>query len=123
VVPKCDRLRALKFSSTLPRAFTKHAAIQAADVLNRDATVGILAGPSSGHWGRFDFGAFFDTRELDSLVLAFVEACLSYPICPSESAFGSRSKSNNSDSVNPQPLASLSRVSSPGLGFRPASAC
>lgn len=39
VVTKCDRLRALKFSSTLPHAFTEHGAIQAANILNSDAAV------------------------------------------------------------------------------------
>lgn len=37
VVTKCDHLRALKFSPVLPRAFTEHGAIQAANVLNSDA--------------------------------------------------------------------------------------
>src|SRR5436190_12970570 len=33
VVANCDHLAALKFSSTLPRAFTEHGAIMAANVL------------------------------------------------------------------------------------------
>jgi hypothetical protein len=39
VVAKCDHLKTLKFSSALPRAFTEHGAIQAANVLNSDAAV------------------------------------------------------------------------------------
>lgn len=39
VVTKCDHLQSLKFSPTLPRAFTEHGAIQAANVLNSDAAV------------------------------------------------------------------------------------
>ena len=34
VVAKCDHLKKLKFSSTLPLAFTEHGAIMAATVLN-----------------------------------------------------------------------------------------
>lgn len=34
VVANCDRLRKLKFSPVLPRAFTEHGAIMAANVLN-----------------------------------------------------------------------------------------
>lgn len=37
VVTKCDHLRALRFSPVLPRAFTEHGAIQAANVLSSDA--------------------------------------------------------------------------------------
>jgi hypothetical protein len=39
VVAKCDHLRALKFSSVFPYAFTEHGAIQAANVLNSAAAV------------------------------------------------------------------------------------
>jgi hypothetical protein len=37
VVAKCDHLRALRFSPTLPYAFTEHEAIQAANILNSEA--------------------------------------------------------------------------------------
>jgi len=37
VVTNCDHLRKLKFSRTLPNAFTEHGAIMAAKVLNRSA--------------------------------------------------------------------------------------
>jgi hypothetical protein len=39
VVANCDHLRGLKFSSTLPYAFTEHGAIMAANVLNSDRAV------------------------------------------------------------------------------------
>lgn len=37
VVAKCDHLRNLRFSHTLPRAFTEHGAIQAANIINTNA--------------------------------------------------------------------------------------
>jgi len=37
VVAKCDHLSNLRFSKTLPYAFTEHGAIQAANVINSDA--------------------------------------------------------------------------------------
>lgn len=37
VVAKCDHLRNLRYSKTLPYAFTEHGAIQAANVLNSNA--------------------------------------------------------------------------------------
>ena len=39
VVANCDHLQKLKFSSTLPYAFTEHGAIMAANVLNSDRAV------------------------------------------------------------------------------------
>ena len=39
VVANCDHLQKLKFSSTLPYAFTEHGAIMAANVLNGDRAV------------------------------------------------------------------------------------
>jgi len=39
VVTNCDHLRSLKFSSTLPHAFTEHGAIMAATVLNTPRAV------------------------------------------------------------------------------------
>jgi hypothetical protein len=39
VVANCDHLRRLKFSPVLPRAFTEHGAIMAADVLNSPRAV------------------------------------------------------------------------------------
>jgi hypothetical protein len=39
VVANCDHLRTLKFSSTLPRAFTEHGAIMVASVLNTPRAV------------------------------------------------------------------------------------
>ena len=39
VVANCDHLHKLKFSSTLPYAFTEHGAIMAANVLNSDRAV------------------------------------------------------------------------------------
>jgi len=39
VVANCDHLANLKFSNTLPHAFTEHGAIMAATVLNSDAAV------------------------------------------------------------------------------------
>jgi hypothetical protein len=39
VVTNCDHLRKLKFSRTLPNAFTEHGAIMAANVLNSERAV------------------------------------------------------------------------------------
>jgi hypothetical protein len=39
VVTNCDHLASLKFSQTLPHAFTEHGAIQAANVLNSEQAV------------------------------------------------------------------------------------
>lgn len=39
VVAKCDHLKALKFSHTLPNAFTEHGAVMLASVLNSDIAV------------------------------------------------------------------------------------
>jgi len=39
VVANCDHLRNLKFSPTLPYAFTEHGAIMAASVLNSDRAI------------------------------------------------------------------------------------
>lgn len=39
VVANCDHLRKLKYSSTLPYAFTEHGAIMAASVLNADRAI------------------------------------------------------------------------------------
>ncbi|HVX50854.1 MAG TPA: ORF6N domain-containing protein [Chitinophagaceae bacterium] len=39
VVAKCDHLKGLKFSSTLPNAFTEHGAVMLASVLNSDIAV------------------------------------------------------------------------------------
>jgi hypothetical protein len=41
VVTNCDHLRRLKFSRTLPFAFTEHGAIMAASVLNTSRAIGI----------------------------------------------------------------------------------
>jgi len=41
VVAKCDHLSKLKFSSTLPYAFTEHGAVMAASVLNTERAVQI----------------------------------------------------------------------------------
>lgn len=39
VVTNCDRLSSLRFSATLPHAFTEHGAIMAANVLNSDRAI------------------------------------------------------------------------------------
>ena len=39
VVAKCDHLSRLKYSSTLPYAFTEHGAVMAASVLNSDRAI------------------------------------------------------------------------------------
>jgi hypothetical protein len=39
VITKCDHLRRLKFSSTLPLAFTEHGALMLASVLNSSVAV------------------------------------------------------------------------------------
>ncbi|MCX5867200.1 MAG: ORF6N domain-containing protein, partial [Proteobacteria bacterium] len=39
VVTNCDHLRKLRFSSTLPSAFTEHGAVMAASVLNSDKAI------------------------------------------------------------------------------------
>ncbi len=39
VVTNCDHLRRLRFSRTLPNAFTEHGAIMAANVLNSERAV------------------------------------------------------------------------------------
>jgi len=39
VVAKCDHLKALKFSSTLPYAFTEHGAVMLASVLNSETAI------------------------------------------------------------------------------------
>jgi hypothetical protein len=41
VVAKCDHLSRLKYSSTLPYAFTEHGAVMAASVLNSDRAIEI----------------------------------------------------------------------------------
>lgn len=41
VVTDCDHLKKLKFSKTLPFAFTEHGAIQAANVLNSPQAIGM----------------------------------------------------------------------------------
>ena len=39
VVTNCDHLKALRFSSTLPRAFTEYGAVMLANVLNSDKAI------------------------------------------------------------------------------------
>jgi len=55
VVANCDHLRQLKFSKTLPHAFTEHGAIQAANV---------LASPQAIEMGIYVVRAFVHLREM-----------------------------------------------------------
>ncbi len=55
VVANCDHLNKLKFSKTLPFAFTEHGAIQAANVLNS---------PQAAEVGVYVVRAFVRLREL-----------------------------------------------------------
>lgn len=55
VVANCDHLNKLKFSKTLPFAFTEHGAIQAANVLNS---------PQAAEVGVYVVQAFARLREL-----------------------------------------------------------
>lgn len=55
VVTNCDHLRKLRFSKTLPHAFTEHGAIQAANVLNSPQAVEV---------GVYVVRAFVRLREL-----------------------------------------------------------
>ncbi len=55
VVTKCDHLNKLKFSKTLPFAFTEHGAIQAANVLNTPQAIEV---------GVYVVRAFVQLREL-----------------------------------------------------------
>ena len=53
VVANCDHLRRLKFSPVLPRAFTEHGAIMAANVLNspRAVQMSVFVARSAGTYG------------------------------------------------------------------------
>jgi hypothetical protein len=49
VVANCDHLSKLKYSATLPNAFTEYGAIMAANVLNPQRALGACPGNGSRH--------------------------------------------------------------------------
>jgi hypothetical protein len=90
VVAECDHLRKLKFSKTLPHAFTEHGAVMAASVLNMPRAVEVsvfivrafvkLREAVAGHeelarklWTRFEQRLAEHDSQILSLVAAIKE--------------------------------------------------